>query len=164
MSDVSVQQAVINPDAPADSLERKQPYIDNGVEMLDKSRYYSHEFMQAEADRLWSKAWLLAGVAADIPEEGDFFIFDLGLESIIVTRTDQGIRAFYNVCAHRGNRLVAAEPRCSFLGPSGPRSAGVAGGHRTTQLRLAGHGITGVAPRIRDSAKIFAGLSELRHR
>ena len=92
MSDVSVQQAVINPDAPADSLERKQPYIDNGVEMLDKSRYYSREFMQAETDRLWSKAWLLAGVASDIPVVGDFFVFDVGLESIIVTRTEQGIR------------------------------------------------------------------------
>jgi phenylpropionate dioxygenase-like ring-hydroxylating dioxygenase large terminal subunit len=109
VSDVPVQQAVINPDAPKDSLERKQPYIDNGGEMLDKSRYYSPEFMQAEADRLWSKAWLLAGVAADIPEPGDFFVFDHGLESIIVTRTEQGIRAFYNVCAHRGNRLVSAE-------------------------------------------------------
>ena len=49
MSNVPVQQAVINQDAPAESLERKQPYIDNGVAVLDKVRYYSREFMQAEA-------------------------------------------------------------------------------------------------------------------
>jgi len=109
VSKVSVEQAVINPDAPEDSLERKQPYIDNGVAVLDKTRYYSREFMQAESDWLWSKTWLLAGLAADIPEVGDFFVFDLGLESFIVTRTEAGIRAFYNVCSHRGNRLVSAE-------------------------------------------------------
>ena len=109
MSINSMQQAVINPDAPADSLERKQPDIDHGVAVLDKTRYYSREFMQLETDRVWARAWLLAGVVADIPNAGDFFVFDVGIESIIVTRTDEGIKAFYNVCSHRGNRLVTAE-------------------------------------------------------
>jgi len=109
MTTESVQSAVINPDAPVNSLERKQPDIDHGVAVMDKTRYYSKEFMQAEADLVWDKAWLLAGVVADIPNTGDFFIFDVGLESIIVTRTDAGIKAFYNVCSHRGNRLVSAE-------------------------------------------------------
>jgi len=98
MTTESVQSAVINPDAPVNSLERKQPDIDHGVAVMDKTRYYSKEFMQAEADLVWDKAWLLAGVVADIPNTGDFFIFDVGLESIIVTRTDAGIKAFYNVC------------------------------------------------------------------
>lgn len=101
--------AIINPDAPENSLECKQPDIDNGLHVLDKTRYYSREFMQREADHVWARAWLLAGVAADIPREGDFFVFDIGLESIIVTRTAAGIRAFYNVCSHRGNRLVASQ-------------------------------------------------------
>lgn len=106
MIEQKICAAVINPQAPDSSLERKQPDIDNGVAVLDKSRYYCREFMNREADSVWAKAWLLAGVAADIPQVGDFFVFDVGLESIIVTRTDQGIRAFFNVCSHRGNRLV----------------------------------------------------------
>jgi phenylpropionate dioxygenase-like ring-hydroxylating dioxygenase large terminal subunit len=109
MSNNSMQQAVINPEAPADSLERKQPDIDHGVAVVDKTRYYSREFMQREADQVWARAWLLAGVVADIPNVGDFFVFDVGIESIIVTRTDEGIKAFYNVCSHRGNRLVTAQ-------------------------------------------------------
>jgi len=109
VSSETVQQAVINPEAPAESLERKQPDIDNGVAVLDKTRYYSREFMQTEAEKLWARTWLLAGVTADIPETGDFFVFDVGLESIIVTRTETGIRAFYNVCSHRGNRLVSQQ-------------------------------------------------------
>lgn len=90
MSSSAVEQVVINSAAGADSLERKQPYIDNGVAVLDKTRYYSREFMQTEAELLWPKAWLLAGVASDIAEVGDFLVFDVGLESIIVTRTEQG--------------------------------------------------------------------------
>ena len=77
MSIDSLQQAVINPDAPADSLERKQPDFDHGVAVVDKTRYYSQEFMQREADRVWAKTWLLAGVVADIPHVGDFFVFDV---------------------------------------------------------------------------------------
>ena len=109
MSMAKIKQAVINPDAAFDSLERKQADVDNGVDVVDKERYYSAEFRRAEADKLWAKTWLLAGVLADIPTAGDFFIFDIGIESIIVTRTEQGIKAFYNVCSHRGNRLVAEE-------------------------------------------------------
>jgi phenylpropionate dioxygenase-like ring-hydroxylating dioxygenase large terminal subunit len=109
VSTAEVPQTVINPQAPPGSLEGKQAYVDNGTAVLDKTRYYSREFMQTEADLLWSKAWLLAGVVADIPQTGDYFLFDVGLESIIVTRTEEGIKAFHNVCSHRGNRLVNEE-------------------------------------------------------
>ena len=101
--------AVIDPDAPPDSLEAKQAHIDNGTRVVDKDRYFSREFMQLEWDRLWSRAWLLAGVSADVRNIGDFFLFDIGDESIIVVRTDAGLRAHFNVCAHRGSRLVLEE-------------------------------------------------------
>jgi carnitine monooxygenase subunit len=101
--------AIINPDAPPDSLEAKQPEVDNGVEVADKNRYFSREQMDVEWDKLWTRSWLIAGVESDIPNVGDFFLFDIRDESIIVTRTDEGIRAFYNVCSHRGARLVRQE-------------------------------------------------------
>ena len=63
--------------------------------------------MDREWDRLWTRTWLIAGVASDIPEPGDYFTFDIGRESFVITRTDSGeIKALYNVCPHRGNRLV----------------------------------------------------------
>jgi phenylpropionate dioxygenase-like ring-hydroxylating dioxygenase large terminal subunit len=104
-----IKQTVINPDAPADSLEAKQPYVDNGVARFEKDRYFSHDFMVLERDKLWSKTWLIAGAVSDIPNVGDYFLFDIGDESIIVTRNDEGISAFYNVCSHRGNRLLQQE-------------------------------------------------------
>jgi phenylpropionate dioxygenase-like ring-hydroxylating dioxygenase large terminal subunit len=97
----------VNPDAPVDSLERKRPPVDNGAQILDPARYHSAEFMQLEWQRMWPKVWLLAGVTSDIPEGGDYFTFDIGHESILVTRQDDGsVKAFYNVCPHRANRVA----------------------------------------------------------
>ena len=100
---------VVNPDAPASSLEAKQPWIDNGVGVVNPKCYYSLESMAAEWDRLWPRAWLLAGVTSDIPGVGDYFLFEIGHESIICIRTEQGLRAFFNVCSHRGSRLLRDE-------------------------------------------------------
>ncbi|MAA88197.1 MAG: (2Fe-2S)-binding protein [Haliea sp.] len=106
MNAKGVPIAVINPDAPAESLESKQPEVDNGVAVAGKEGYFSREYMQREWDKLWTRSWLIAGVESDIPEVGDFFLFNIRDESIIVTRTEEGIKAFYNVCSHRGARLV----------------------------------------------------------
>lgn len=102
-------EAVINPDAPQGSLEAKQPHIENGVECYDKERYYTREFLKQEEEKLWPKTWLLAGVTSDVTHIGDYFLFDIGRDSFIVVRTDTGVKAFYNVCTHRGNRLVMEE-------------------------------------------------------
>ncbi len=109
MNSAKIPFAVINPDAPPQSLEAKQPHVDNGTRCHSKEGYFSREYMELEWQRLWTNTWLIAGVTADLPEVGDFFVFDIRDESIIVTRTGDGIRAFYNACPHRGARLVAAE-------------------------------------------------------
>ncbi|MEM9759344.1 MAG: aromatic ring-hydroxylating dioxygenase subunit alpha [Pseudomonadota bacterium] len=105
----TIPVAVINPDAPPQSLEAKQPQVDNGTRNHGKAGYFSREYMQLEWDRLWTRSWLIAGVTTDLAELHDYFLFDIGEESIIVTRTEEGVRAFYNVCSHRGARLVSEE-------------------------------------------------------
>jgi phenylpropionate dioxygenase-like ring-hydroxylating dioxygenase large terminal subunit len=91
---------------PAD-LEAKQPHVDNGLEIVDPSRYYDKSFMQLEWERLWTRAWLIAGIETDIPDAGDYFVFRVGRESILVVRQQDGsVKAMYNVCAHRGNQIV----------------------------------------------------------
>lgn len=109
MNAKGIPVAVINPDAPAESLESKQPELDNGVGIASKEGYFSREYMALEWDKVWTRSWLIAGVEADIPRVGDYFLFAIGEESIIVTRTEEGVRAFYNVCSHRGARLVQEE-------------------------------------------------------
>jgi phenylpropionate dioxygenase-like ring-hydroxylating dioxygenase large terminal subunit len=105
----NIPVAIINPDAPETSLEAKQPDIDNGNECYSKDGYFSREYMAQEWEKMWTRSWLIAGVGSDIREIGDFFVFDIGQESIIVTRTEEGIKAFYNVCSHRGSKLVWEE-------------------------------------------------------
>jgi phenylpropionate dioxygenase-like ring-hydroxylating dioxygenase large terminal subunit len=101
---------VLNETASADSVEAKAPYVDNGTGLLEAERYYDAAFMKREWDGLWTKTWLLAGREDDIPDTGDFFRFDIGAESFLVMRGTNGdIRAMYNVCQHRGARLVGAE-------------------------------------------------------
>ena len=97
---------IVNPAASPGSLEAKQPFVDNGTEVVDPACYWTQEAMALEWERLWPKAWLIAGVASDLPALGSYFLFELGRESILVTRTESGVRAFYNVCTHRGTRLV----------------------------------------------------------
>ncbi len=65
------------------------------------------DYARAEHERLWPRIWQMAGRLEDIPKPGDFFTYNIGDESIIVVRADDDtLRAFYNVCPHRGRQLV----------------------------------------------------------
>ena len=84
----------------------KAPDPDLGCAVIDQSRYTSVEFMRREWQAIWTRVWLLGGRECDLPEPGDFLVTELGPESILLVRQqDRTIRAFYNVCQHRGNRL-----------------------------------------------------------
>jgi phenylpropionate dioxygenase-like ring-hydroxylating dioxygenase large terminal subunit len=78
--------------------------------------YLSEDYARAERDKLWRKVWQQAGRLEDIPEVGDFITFDILDDSILVVRESaDSIKAFYNVCTHRGRRLVDT--------PAGKRNA-----------------------------------------
>lgn len=69
--------------------------------------FTSREYAAAERDLLWNKVWQMAGRVEDIPEVGNYFTYNIGVESIIVLRSaPDEIRAYYNVCPHRGRQLV----------------------------------------------------------
>ena len=90
-----------------EGVEAKTPFKDFGTERLDPERYYSKEFMKLEWDNVWTKKWLLVCNVNDISNIGDFYNFKIGKESIIVIRSsEKDVNAFYNVCPHRGNRLI----------------------------------------------------------
>ncbi len=95
--------------APEDSPETpagKAPDPELGHDLIRKERYTSAEFMRLEWERMWTKVWLLGGLESDIPEPGDYICTEIGKESVLIVRQrDGGVRAFYNVCLHRGNRL-----------------------------------------------------------
>ncbi len=79
---------------------------DLGTKIIPADRYFSPEFMALEWQHIWSKVWLLGGRADDMPEPGDYICTDIGKESVLIVRQpDLSLRAFHNVCMHRGNRL-----------------------------------------------------------
>jgi len=71
------------------------------------ARYFDETFYKLEVENMWKKTWIIAAHASQIPETGDFTIFDkLGL-SVIITRDKTGeVRGYHNVCRHRGAPLV----------------------------------------------------------
>lgn len=98
----------VDPNADALSPDRKFADPDLGAAILDDhKKYFTPEYMEAEWQRLWSRTWNIAGRVNDLARPGDYFLFELGRESFIITRTrDGGIKAFYNVCHHRGSRIM----------------------------------------------------------
>ena len=113
----------IHPSALPGTLLAKAPRPHYPPTIIDAERYYSRGRMEQEWEHLWTKVWTVAGLVSDLKDVGDFFTYELGPESIIVTRASTTeIKAFYNVCAHRGNKLVYTDSgrlerfSCAFHG------------------------------------------------
>ncbi|TAL03052.1 MAG: aromatic ring-hydroxylating dioxygenase subunit alpha [Rhodospirillaceae bacterium] len=74
---------------------------------LGVEAYISEEYARAERDKLWRKVWQQVGRLEEIPEVGNYLTYDILEDSILIVRTaPDKIRAYYNVCSHRGRRLV----------------------------------------------------------
>lgn len=84
-----------------------QPDPVNTGHPIDGYRYFSQEFFHQEWEEMWTKVWILLGRESEIPEPGDYQMEEVGPESFIMVRQQDGsIKAFYNVCQHRAARLV----------------------------------------------------------
>ncbi|MFM8304904.1 MAG: aromatic ring-hydroxylating oxygenase subunit alpha [Actinomycetota bacterium] len=81
---------------------------------VPKERYTEPAFLAAEHDGLWSHVWQMACREEEIAHPGDVVEYTIGDESVLVTRDDDGtVRAFANVCLHRGARLVTGVGRAT---------------------------------------------------
>jgi Rieske 2Fe-2S family protein len=79
------------------------------------ARFYTDpELFRKERERFFFRRWICAGREERVARQGDYFVCDVAGESVIVTRDLSGptgsgnVRAFYNVCRHRGARLCSA--------------------------------------------------------
>ena len=68
-------------------------------------RYISEQFFRREMQHMWPKVWQFACREEQVPNVGDYFVYDIGSYSVIVLRTDHGLRAYHNSCLHRGTKL-----------------------------------------------------------
>jgi len=69
-------------------------------------RYLSAEFARLEEQRLWPRVWQIACTVDHVAEPGDYYEYRTGPYSVLIVRGDDGeLRAFQNVCRHRGNSI-----------------------------------------------------------
>lgn len=74
---------------------------------IPSARYVDPEFYQLEIEHVFGKTWLWAAHVSQLPKPGSYKLFEqFGLSIIISRGTDDVIRAFRNVCRHRGAALV----------------------------------------------------------
>ncbi len=77
---------------------------------FEQEFYTSEAVFKADFEQVISKKWIVAGHVSRIPNKGDYFLFRIGAEQIIVIRENEhSVRAFFNVCRHRGSTLCSAE-------------------------------------------------------
>ena len=73
---------------------------------LPRELYVSEAAFQFDADVMLKSVWLYACTVAHVKQAGDYFLFELGSNSIIIVRGRDGqVRAFWNSCRHRGSRI-----------------------------------------------------------
>ena len=73
---------------------------------LEQPFYCADDVFDRDMDRLIRERWWLVDHGSRIPKPGDYFLFDIGNESIIIIReSEENVNAFFNVCRHRGSRV-----------------------------------------------------------
>ncbi|HKY89974.1 MAG TPA: aromatic ring-hydroxylating dioxygenase subunit alpha [Nevskiaceae bacterium] len=106
---------------PGEKWIDKYPHLDRGPVSYESA--VSPDFYELEREAVFRRNWLYVGRAEWVGEAGKFFTKEIEVckTSLIVVRgRDQKVRAFHNVCPHRGNKLVwdthpatEVEGRCS---------------------------------------------------
>ena len=78
---------------------------------LHRDFYLSDEVFRREQEKIFYREWICGGREAEVGRPGSYLALDVAGESVLVVRTREGTLAgYYNVCRHRGSRLV---PECS---------------------------------------------------
>jgi glycine betaine catabolism A len=109
MTSTKTPRAVVSHDA-GSWHDRAKPPLE--FFPLPGEYYLSEEWYERDLERILYRQWLFAGHGTNIPEPGDYFVFEFGTESVVVARQEDGsVKAFYNVCRHRGMRICPESNR-----------------------------------------------------
>jgi glycine betaine catabolism A len=83
---------------------------------LPRAVYTDGAILDLEYRHLFAKRWLAIAREEDLSDAGSFLTFEIGGERILVVRAEDGrLRAFHNICRHRGSHLID-EPRGRLRG------------------------------------------------
>ena len=105
---------------------------------LQQKFYKDPGIYQQEMDRIFMKSWLYAGHVSQIKNVGEYFLYEMDTESVIIIREDKDtVNALMNVCRHRGSRvcLQASGTQkllvCPYHGWTYERSGALRGANHT---------------------------------
>ena len=80
------------------------------IRTLPGSHYTDPAIFELERSRIFEQHWFAAARSSDLPDPGSFRTVQVGRESVLLVRgRDRALRAFLNVCRHRGARLCVEE-------------------------------------------------------
>jgi phenylpropionate dioxygenase-like ring-hydroxylating dioxygenase large terminal subunit len=86
------------------------------AQSLPPGIYHDPEILRLETDRLFRREWLCMGRLAEMPEPGDYIARDLaGAPVFVIRQRGERVRAFANVCLHRGARLLDGDGHVSRI-------------------------------------------------
>jgi phenylpropionate dioxygenase-like ring-hydroxylating dioxygenase large terminal subunit len=119
---VSYQELLDQDPLPSPDFLRIETSLDLGVEPIPARRYTDQAFFDREVRSVWLKTWQFVCRQEQMPAPGDTHVFDLaGRSAIVVRQKDGSLKAFQNVCRHRGRKLVTnnichTQLRCPYHG------------------------------------------------
>ena len=91
---------------------------------VHRDLYISQELFELEMQQLWRNTWIYVGHDSQVPNAGDYYTTQIGLQPVIMIRdTDGSVNVLLNRCAHKGARVVSAQSgncgrllRCPYHG------------------------------------------------
>lgn len=100
----------------------KEDLVHLGTDPVPAGPYYKAQYFELEREAIFKRTWVQLGHVCEVADPGSFIVrpFEVANASILITRTKDGeIRAFHNVCTHRGTQLVdeASGKRSRFSCP-----------------------------------------------
>jgi len=82
-------------------------------QVLPAEAYTSQEWFDRELTDLWGKTWAFAGSITDLKNPGDYITVQQGHYPLVVVKgKDNEIRAFHNLCRHRGAQILEGKGNC----------------------------------------------------
>ena len=82
----STQEIIAQDNVKAPEWAASEHYEYLGSEDISKDRYIDPEFARGEFEKMWTRTWQMACREDHIPEAGDYYVYDIGQYSFIVTR------------------------------------------------------------------------------